>query len=193
MDFNNMILEKNDSNIIKTADVLHAGGVVIIPCDTIYGLAGIAPDTEERIRQIKGRGENKPFLVLIKDYSWLSGITEEKVPEGLRSFWPGPLTVILPNREGGTTGVRIPKDDFLRKLLGEVGKPLYSTSVNRSGSKSLWKIRNIIEEFDRDVDLIIDDGDKPEALPSTVVDVSRKPFRVLREGAVKIPPEFLEP
>ena len=76
--------------------LLAGGGVAIVPCDTIYGIVGVAPDTEQRIRAIKGRGEDKPFLQLLAERSWVSRLSEGDIPEALGRHWPGPLTVILP-------------------------------------------------------------------------------------------------
>lgn len=180
------VLKKNQKSLGKAAEILSGGGVAVLPCDTIYGFSGTAPDTEEKIRRIKGRDETKPFLILLRDNTWLSGITDSSVPEALTRYWPGPLTVILRNKRGGTTGVRIPDDPYVRELLGIIGKPLFSTSVNRSGTAPLWKIDNIIEEFKNDVDLIVDDGDKPDAVPSTIVDASGETPKLIRPGAVDI-------
>ncbi|MFP4442484.1 MAG: L-threonylcarbamoyladenylate synthase [Spirochaetia bacterium] len=180
------VIKKNRKSFGKAAEILTGGGVAVLPCDTIYGFSGTAPGTEDKIRRIKGRDETKPFLILLKDESWLSGITEESIPEILTRYWPGPLTVIVRNKQGGTTGVRIPDDPYVRELLGMIGEPLFSTSVNRSGSSPLWRIEHIIEEFKNDVDLIIDDGDKPDAVPSTIVDASGEILKLIRPGAVDI-------
>ena len=85
--------------------ILGSGGVVVMPCDTIYGLVGVAPDTEDRLRTIKGRGE-RSFLRLIGSPDWLPGFTDVPLPESLRGYWPGPLTLIFPVRgaEGSHVG-----------------------------------------------------------------------------------------
>ncbi len=170
---------------------LSRGGVAIIPCDTMYGIVGLAPDTDARIRSIKGRGEEKPFLQLIAGVSWVSRLSDTPIPPALARYWPGPLTLVFPARGGGTVALRLPDSAFLQRLLAELGRPLYSTSVNRTGEKPLFDIAVITKEFERDVDLIYDAGSLLPGPGSTLVDVTRKPYRVLREGAVKVAPEDL--
>ncbi len=174
------------------ARLLSRGGVLIMPCDTIYGLVGVAPDTAERIRAIKGRGEDKPFLQLLASSDWVGRLSPAEVPPSLVRHWPGPLTVILPARARGTVAVRVPGSEFLRELIGAVGKPLYSTSVNRAGQPALWRAAEILAEFEGEVDLVVDGGDLPGAAPSTIVDASSSPWRVVRQGALEIPQSDLD-
>ncbi len=173
------------------ARTLSEGGVAVIPCDTMYGIAGAAPDTEKRIRAIKGRGETKPFLQLIAHASWVARLSDFVLPQKLAQYWPGPLTIIFPARDGGTVALRLPDSPFLRQLMEAVGRPLYSTSVNRAGKEPMFDIELIKKEFERDVDLIFDAGNLPPGPPSTLVDVSTRPYRILRTGALRIPPEEL--
>jgi L-threonylcarbamoyladenylate synthase len=201
---------------------LRGGGVVIIPCDTIYGLVGTAPDTEVRLRRIKGRGE-RAFLRLIASPDWLPWFTDLPLPESLKGYWPGPLTLIFPAKrspnpsveadasrsrkaapgendaiggrdaigDSGTVALRVPRDPLLLSLMAELERPLFSTSVNRTGDPPLWRIREILEQFESSVDLVVDAGDRPAGVPSTILDVSTSPFRLLRPGAVKIPQRLL--
>lgn len=167
-------------------DILGAGNIVVMLCDTIYGLIGVSPDTERRIRFVKGRQEGKPFINLIPDVSWLPRMTESGMPELLKNHWPGPLTLIFPARGGGTVGLRVPEDEVLRRLMLRLGKPLFSTSVNRGGRPPLNSIQRIVEEFSADVDLIVDSGDAGNRRPSTIIDLTKTPFEVVRRGAVDI-------
>src|SRR6056297_4106903 len=92
----------------RVIEIVSEGGVVIMPCDTIYGFIGRYPDTDLRIRTIKGRGETKPFLVL-SSKAHLKSLTNQKIPEKFSRYWPGPLTLILTAKTGGkTVAVRIP-------------------------------------------------------------------------------------
>ena len=175
----------------RLVEVLRKGGVAIAPCDTMYGLVGIAPDTERRIRGIKGRGEEKPFLQLLSDLSWVAQFSDLAVPARLAKYWPGPLTLVFPARQGGTVAFRVPDSTFLRNLLGALGRPLFSTSANRAGTLPLNRIVDIGREFEKVVDLIFDAGDLPAGLPSTIVDVSSRPYKVLRAGALAVRPEDL--
>ena len=168
------------------ARVLAGGGVAIAPGDTMYGMLGIAPDTESRIRQVKGRGEDKPFLRLLPDSAWVSKVSDMPVPGRLARYWPGPLTLVFPDRAGGTVALRVPDSTFLRTLLMAVGKPLFSTSVNRAGAAPLPTIDAMRREFEGDVDLIYDAGDILPGPPSTLLDVTARPFKVLRQGALRL-------
>jgi L-threonylcarbamoyladenylate synthase len=174
----------------RLADCLAAGGVLIMPCDTIYGIVGPAPASQDRIRELKGRGE-KSFLQLIAGPHWLPRFAVPAVPDRLSGYWPGPLTLIFPTGEG-SVALRVPADERLRRLLERLDRPLFSTSVNRSGQPALWRIADILGEFETAVDLVVDAGDLPGRLPSTIVDLSQRPYRVLRQGALSIPPEALQ-
>ena len=171
--------------------ILSAGGIAIMPCDTIYGIVGRAPETEERIRAAKGRGESNPFLMLIENEQALERLSDAKLDRQVAALWPGPLTVVIQARAGGTIAVRVPSDRFLRRLIGRLGAPLYSTSVNRSGQSALGKLSEIVREFEKRVDVIVDGGDILGRAPSTLLDVTQRPFRILREGACKVPPSLL--
>jgi len=171
--------------------VLASGGVAIAPGDTMYGLIGRAPGSEERIRQIKGRGEDKPFLQLLPDKSWVARASDMPVPPRLAHYWPGPLTMVFAARGGGTVALRVPDSDFLRKLLLAVNAPLFSTSVNRAGQPPFSAVDAMRREFEGDVDLVYDAGPLPAGLPSTLLDITTRPFRVLREGALRLSPDDL--
>jgi L-threonylcarbamoyladenylate synthase len=171
--------------------VLAGGGAAIAPGDTMYGLVGIAPESEARLRGVKGRGEDKPFLRLIADASWVERISDMEMPPGLSRYWPGPLTLVFPAREGGTAALRAPDNRFLQELLRALDQPLYSTSVNRAGREPLKTVAEMRRELEGDVDAIYDAGDQLPGAPSTLLDITRRPFVVLRHGAVRLPPEDL--
>jgi L-threonylcarbamoyladenylate synthase len=173
------------------ARLLAAGGVAIIPCDTIYGIVGTDPAAEHRIRALKGRGEDRPFLRLIPDASWVRALTGADAPARLARHWPGPITLVLPLADGGTLALRVPAATWLRELVSGLGRPLLSTSVNRSGRPALWRVSDIEAEFGGDVDLVLDGGDLPEARPSTIVDATVRPCRILRQGAFVVAPDDL--
>ena len=177
----------------RLAETLGGGGVVIMPCDTIYGLVGLSPDTEERISTIKGRAPSQPYLSLIANESWLTRFSDQGLPVALRRYWPGPLTLIFPRMGGGTIAVRVPEDGLLRTLLTRLDRPLVSTRVNRHGTPAQARVQEIIEVFEKDVDLIVDGGDRLGAIPSTLVDLTGRPYRVLRKGAVDLSPDLLNP
>jgi L-threonylcarbamoyladenylate synthase len=171
--------------------VLAGGGIAIAPGDTMYGLIGVAPESEQRLRRIKGRSDEKPFLQLLADASWLSRVSELVVPAKLTRHWPGPLTLVVPARGGGTVAVRVPDSKFLQELLKALGRPLFSTSPNLAGAAPLPTMDEMRQQFESDVDLIYDEGDVAPGSPSTLLDICRRPYRILRQGALRLGPEDL--
>ena len=120
-------------------------------------------------------------------HSWIDRLQRHAGSSaGWRSYWPGPLTVVLPARAGGTVALRVPDSLFLRELLIAVGEPLYSTSVNRAGQRSSCHGGRNAAEFEQDVDLIYDAGAtsardrRPRSLDATT-----HPARILRQGALR--------
>ena len=196
-----MTCSKSDGKSLELASsCLSSGGIAILPTDTVYGFSGIvdlkgrnAFGTDGRIRRIKGRDEGKPLIQLISSPLDISAYTDDRIPEQLLEKWPGPLTVIV-NVSGkspyadpiGTVALRCPGDPWLRAVIESVGAPIYSTSVNRSGFPVLDRIQAIEAEFGKDADLIVSDGDKTDAVPSTIVSVTDGSIKVLRQGAVTI-------
>ena len=188
------IIQKSDSDSIeKTASVLKQGGVVIIPTDTVYGFSGIVGNgSDDRIRAIKGRAETKPLIQLIASPEDLKKYTDDVVPEKLLQKWPGALTIIVNTKPGvggpaaSTIAFRCPGDQWLRKVISLCKAPIYSTSVNRSGQPVLDTQASIIEEFQSEVDLIVKDGDKKGALPSTLVSITDGSVKILRQGSVEV-------
>ena len=185
-----MIIDKTDlSSINLTTEKLLSGEVVIIPTDTVYGFSGIVkPDfnTDKKIRKIKGREEEKPFIQLISSPEEIYKYTKDEIPENLFNTWPGALTIIVNDIRGGTTAFRCPQDLWLLEILKNVEYPLYSTSVNKSGCPILENICDIESVFEKDVALIVKDGDKKNALPSTLVKIENGNVVILRQGSVKI-------
>ncbi len=199
-----LIKNKNNQESIKTtADTLKNGGIVIIPTDTVYGFSGIVDlknassnfETDAKIRTIKGRAETKPLIQLIARPEDLRLYTDDEIPDSLLSKWPGALTIIVHTKKDSplaehaaipTIAFRCPGDEWLRKIIAECGAPIFSTSVNRSGQPVLDTPAAIISEFENEVDLIIDDGDKKGALPSTLVTIENGEVKVLRQGTVEI-------
>ncbi|MBQ1628066.1 MAG: threonylcarbamoyl-AMP synthase [Treponema sp.] len=183
-----MICNKYDPDSVKkSASLLKNGEVLILPTDTVYGFSGVIGKTDLKIRLIKGRSETKPFIVLISEPSELKSISDDIMPEKLSGFWPGPLTVIVKEKNSDkTVAVRCPGDEWLRTVIKECGSPIYSTSVNRSGSPVLTKIEDICSEFESEVALIVSEGDSKTSVPSTIVKLEDNGYSVVREGAVKL-------
>ena len=193
-----MICRKCDEESVSiAADYLKRGKIVVIPTDTVYGFSAIVDGrhysyhTDQKIRQIKGRGEEKPFIQLLSSPADLKKYTRDLVPDEILAKWPGPLTIIVHTfLKGGditTTAFRCPNDEWLRKVIAQCGAPIYSTSLNRSGSPVLDNVQDIKREFGAEVDLIIDDGSKRGNVPSTIVAIEMDgAVTLVRQGAVKI-------
>ncbi|MBR1637768.1 MAG: L-threonylcarbamoyladenylate synthase [Treponema sp.] len=192
-----MIIKKTDEDsALVAAGHLKEGKVVIIPTDTVYGFSGIVDTAENKnhfesdakIRAIKGRSETKPLIQLIAKPEDIFNHTDDKIPQELLAKWPGALTIIVHNKENAdmTTAYRCPGDAWLRRVIELTGSPIFSTSVNRSGSPVLDTLSAIKSEFEGETALIVDDGDKKNALPSTLVMLENGEVKVLRQGDVKI-------
>lgn len=191
-----MICHKSDDNSVElVAEFLKNNKVVIIPTDTVYGFSAIAcadsvqnAKNQDKIRKIKGRSETKPFIHLISNPQDILKYTNQKIPNEILNFWPGPLTVIVSNKtdEKQTIALRCPNDDWLRKVISLCGDAIFSTSVNLSGCDVLEDEQSIIETFDNKADLIVLDGDKKGGVPSTIVKINDNSFEVIRQGALKI-------
>jgi L-threonylcarbamoyladenylate synthase len=178
-------------------EVVKAGGIVVFPTDTVYGMGCNAfnPKAVKRIYQLKGRDYAKPFPVFLPSLEQLSLIAMDQPKESERlieKFWPGALTLVfktaplaLVATQGRTTvAVRIPDHGVMRSLLDMVQLPVVATSANRSGKGSLTKGPEVTAEFEGKVDLILDGGTCAHGRESTVVDVSHYPFSVLRECVI---------
>jgi L-threonylcarbamoyladenylate synthase len=180
--------------------VIRQGGIVAIPTDTFYGLAGnpFLPGVPERIFRIKRRPENLPLLLLVDSIGRLEGLVESP-PDIFRAiaaeFWPGPLTVILrassavPNAVTagtGTVAVRWPNAALPRALIRAAGSALTATSANLSGRRAAVTAAEVQSQLGGAVDCIVDGGRAPRIRPSTIIDLSSgsKGYRMVREGAV---------
>ena len=164
----------------KTVQWLQEDKVVVLPCDTIYGLCAKVGPAEQALRSVKYRGETKPFIVLATLEQAKQICT---VPTDVEQAWPCALTTILSNLDGsGTTAVRVPRDSFLQEVLTKLGKPIYSTSVNESGYQSITNITDIIFSFKDRVPAFVVGSEKQGTVPSTLIDCTTKPYTLIRCG-----------
>jgi L-threonylcarbamoyladenylate synthase len=187
--------------VTSAAHVIRNGGVILYPTDTVYGLGCSAHDAAaiQRVFEIKRRPDDKPTLLLVRDRAMLDTLVAEFPPVARKlaeKFWPGPLTIIFRSKPdvhplltggAGRVGVRIPDNEFCKRLLEETGVPIVSTSANISGSEGPQNIGTLRSEFGGLVDLVIDAGPPASFLPSTVVDVSDGSLKVVREGVIPAP------
>lgn len=176
----------------EIAQLLRAGKVVLLPTDTIYGLHAVATNQEavDRIGELKGRDDTKPFIVLAASVDQLTEIGIEAEIDLLRrlnNIWPAPLTAILPlrtpipaSRGASTLAVRIPDLDWLRDLVARTG-PLVSTSANRSGEPAVESPSALARDLYEGLDAIVDGGPRTGE-PSAILDLTGTEPRFIREG-----------
>ena len=137
----------DDRSLVLAAEVVQAGGVIIYPTETLYGLGGNAlnPSAVEKVRTVKGTTSAKPMLLLVADIESLLPLVTGVSPVAfalMESFWPGPLTIVLPVSsrvprevvgEAISVGVRVPSSSLCLRLIRLAGCPLVSTSANTPG------------------------------------------------------------
>jgi L-threonylcarbamoyladenylate synthase len=189
----------NDSAIARAAQIIRNGGVVVFPTHGLYGM-GADPfnaTAVKRIFAIKGRQADKALLVLIADMASLARVALPPSTMALammHRFWPGGVTFVLRARpelpaalmgSGDTIGVRLAGHPVAAALVRAVGGPLIGTSANISGTGGCAAIEAIDDGLLRDVDLVLDSGPLAGGPGSTVVDITGRTPRVLREGRVQ--------
>jgi L-threonylcarbamoyladenylate synthase len=191
------VIPASPESLRLACDVLHAGGLVAFPTDTVYGVGALAFDgaAVESIYAAKDRPVEKAIPVLIGDLAGLAKVTLE-VPEMASklaaSFWPGPLTLVVPKHPdlpGAvsatlTVGVRVPNHPVARALLRLAG-PMAVTSANHSGQPSPSTAQEVFAQLGGRIALIIDGGKLPGGVPSTVVDCTGVEPQILREGPIR--------
>ena len=181
------------------ARVVRDGGVIAFRTDTFYGL-GVDPFNRQALRKIKdlkGREENKPILIVISDAVEADRFISERSSlfEIVSArHWPGALTLVLKARDDipseltggtGTIGVRLPDDSEVRDLVRACGGALTATSTNPAGAAPARTANDVVVYFPVGVDLIVDGGEALSDLPSTVLDVCGDVPRLIREGVLE--------
>lgn len=189
-----------DGDVDRVAAVvaqrLQAGGVVVLPTDTVYGLAALPANRAamDRLFALKGRGATVPVAVLCADAGQalaLAGSVTDAVAAVAARWWPGPLTLVLPRRPGvelhlgepsSTVGLRVPDHALVRAVAAIVG-PIAATSANRHGMLTPTSAAAIVADLGAGLDLVVDGGELAGGA-STVIDASHEPWDVLREGPI---------
>ena len=185
---------------VAAARILADGGLVVVPTDTVYGLAAALSrrDAVARIFVAKRRPQERAIPLLVDSLADLDQVASE-VPDAARRlierFWPGGLTLILPGRPelpsvitagGSTVAVRMPDHRVVRELIRRLGSPLPTTSANVHARPSPRTAAEAAAELGDAVDLILDDGPAPGGVDSTIVDPLAIPPRILRVGAISV-------
>ena len=193
---NTRIFHRED--IPEVADILKRGGIVAIPTETVYGLCcnGLDERAVQEIYELKGRPEVKPLSLMVHSPEALERYCLD-VPRAAYSlakkFLPGPLTIILKSREfvpeivragGQTVGIRCPKHPLTFELLERLDKPLAGPSANPSGAKSPKTADEVLEYFNGKIAGVLDGGKCGIGVESTIIDMSKTPYSILRRGAL---------
>lgn len=178
----------------RAIEILNAGGLVAFPTDTVYGIGARAFDEKavEDIYTAKGRPNEKAIPVLLGDAANLASVAAEIPGMALTlaaRFWPGPLTLVVPKHPNlpdavsaaPTVGVRVPNHPAALALLRLAG-PMAVTSANLSGQPSPSTAQEVLAQLGGRVALILDGGQTPGGIPSTVVDCTGVEPKILREG-----------
>jgi L-threonylcarbamoyladenylate synthase len=190
-----------DQQAIETAaDYIKLGKLVVHPTDTLYGLAGHVGihRTVQKIFEIKQREETAPLSALIGEPDQLEPLVAG-VPDAaaklMDQFWPGPVTLIFPAAEtvnpvligfGNTIGLRLPDHALSRELCRASRTAITSTSVNLRGQQPAAGPADIDPKITQHINCLIDGGDQNLSTPSTLIDTTVTPVRVLRVGAVSL-------
>ena len=182
----------------KLAARLALGGVAAVPTETFYALAAdpLSETGVRRVREMKRRDEGKPLLVLFGARRQLEPLgiaaSRERL-DALFRLWPAPLTAVLPLRApiaaslgSATLGVRLPDHEWLRELLARTSA-MTGTSANRAGEEPCTRADEVAQIFGDEIDVLVDGGRTPGGAPSTLVDMTVDPPRVLRAGAFPWP------
>ena len=196
---NTQLISVRDPQAIPRAlEILRAGGLVAFPTDTVYGLGALAFDQAaiESIYRAKDRPLEKAIPILIADAADLDQVADA-IPARARRlaarFWPGPLTLVVPKRADlpaavsatSTVGVRVPDHEAARALLRAAG-PMAVTSANLSGQASPRTTGEVICQLGGRIPLVLDGGETPGGVPSTLADVTGAEPVILRAGPVTL-------
>ena len=186
-----------DDRLAAAVAALRAGELVIYPTETFYGIAADpeAPRAIAKIFEAKGRAENQPIALIAADNASAFGLAR-KVPTLARRlaslFWPGPLTLVLPARDGlhpavlgpDGVGVRVSSHPLARQLAAAFGRPITATSANLSGHPATVSPDEVRASLGDKIKVLLEDGVLAGGAASTVVAITSDGYRIIRQGAV---------
>jgi tRNA threonylcarbamoyl adenosine modification protein (Sua5/YciO/YrdC/YwlC family) len=191
--------DQRAAGLTAAAAALSRGELVLLPTDTVYGVAADAftPPAVTRLLAAKNRGRNMPVPVLVGEASTLAGLVSTVPPVAQQlaaAFWPGGLTLVLEHAPSlawdlgdaeGTVAVRLPDDDIARDLLRRTG-PLAVSSANRSGRPAATTAQQAEYQLGERAAVVLDGGPRDSSAASTIVDCTAPTPRVLRVGAIDV-------
>ena len=196
-----------DEIIAQSVACLQQGGLVVLPTETVYGVAALASNelAIKRLIDAKGRREGHALPIAIAGYEMLNdfvpvpGVLGQRLA---RRCWPGPLTLVFDGTAtesqfshypvsvrkaimpGGTVGLRVPSTPITQEILNALGEPIAMSSANLSGETPATTVQEVLSQLGNKVDLVLDAGESDIKKPSTVVKVEADSLEILREGAI---------
>ncbi len=179
-------------------EILKGGGIIAYPTESFYALGVLATDEKalENLFLLKKRPAEKPLPLIVGDMVTLASLVKtvpERAVELMDRYWPGPLTIIFEAADNisdlltactGRVAVRIPGESVALRLAREVGFPITATSANISSEPPANNTDAVLNYFGERIDLIIDGGRTSGGKPSTIVDATADPLKILREGSI---------
>ena len=184
--------------LARVGEILREGGLVAYPTETVYGLAASAFDLGSitRVFDAKGRPHGQPLPVQIAGVAEVEALARD-IPQAAQTliadFFPGPLTLVLWRQPsvsllitggGETVGLRMPDHPVALGVLRAFGGPLVCPSANLTGRRAAMSASDVLEDLDGRIDLVLDGGPTLDRTPSTVLDVTVQPARLIREGKI---------
>lgn len=194
-----MILAPDDAGVARAAEILRSGGLVALPTETVYGLAARADDEAAiaAIYRAKGRPEFNPLIVHVANLEQAERLArfDDRARLLAACFWPGPLTLVLPLREGApvvpavtaglpTIAVRMPAHPLMQAVLARTGVSLAAPSANRSGGVSPTAAVHVTASFGVRAPAVLDGGSCERGLESTIIALREGGWQLLRPGPI---------
>jgi len=191
-----VIAESDNDSIYESVRIISSGGLIAFPTDTVYGVGALFNNKSavKRLYNAKSRALNKAIPILVGNFNDVWSLSKEVTPSAqklAKTFWPGPLSLVLRKSDnvsaivapGSTVAVRSPNHSWLLELLSIVG-PLAVSSANKSGEPETMSCGEVQASFGNKLDLIVSGTSVRPSLPSTVVDCSVDPPKIIREGPI---------
>mgnify|MGYP000920559440 CR=1 FL=1 len=190
------ILKPTKENIEKSANLILNDEIVAIPTETVYGLGanGLSDIAVSKIFKAKNRPQDNPLILHISDYDMMENLVYElndDIKEFLNYFWPGPLTVVMKKKDIipdavscglDTVAIRMPNNEIARSFIKQCGVPIAAPSANISGKPSPTTAEDVFTDMNGKISVILDGGLCNIGIESTVLDLTKKPYTILRPG-----------
>lgn len=193
-------LEKNPeyAKLKAPAQIIKTGGIVIFPTETVYGIGvnGLNETAIKKLYEVKQRPINKPISLLVNSIEMIEDVAKDITEieyDLIKKFFPGPLTIVLKKKDCvpdsltagfDTVGIRMPENEIALKLIEYAGVPIATPSANISGKPSGTNLKEIMKDFNNNVDYFIDGGLSKIGIASTIVQIIDDIPHILRKGKI---------